>query len=297
MAEGQDQAAILLRDGRQIIARGAVRARQPAFSITKMFVAVACLRSAARGLLDLDDDAGRWSPVVPPDLPLRQLLGHTSGLADYPSTRAYQMALAADPAKPWPLEEILAVTVAQPRSVRGTVRYSNAGYWMVGAVLERASGAALADVLAAEVFRPADMAHTAYPDASTSLTPDGYSTLWAGPAGAVWSTAHDLDKFLAALLGGTLLTASGLAAMQEATPIRPHPPWPAPGYGLGLMTDDVLHSIGHGGNGPGYQTAAFARCDRHRSAVVLAPASAPQDAVGHAVAWLTSGEDVNQETE
>ena len=287
MPETQDQGTVLLRDGSRTYVSGSRHGRQPVFSITKMFIAVACLRIAGLQLVDLDEDARRWLPLVPVDLTLRQLLKHTSGLADYPATGAYRTALAAEPAKPWALEEILAVTLAQPRTPPGEVRYSNAGYWILGAVLERASGTALADVLTGEVFGPAAMTQTAYPDASASLTDDGYSTLWAGPAGAVWSTAHDLDTFLAALVHEGLLTASGLAAMRDATPISPHPPWSAPGYGLGLMTDDILHTIGHGGNGPGYQTAAFAAPVRNRAAVVLARSSATQDAVRQAVRWLT----------
>jgi CubicO group peptidase (beta-lactamase class C family) len=89
----------------------------------------------------------------------------------------------------------------------------------------------LAEVLAAEVFGPAAMTDTAYPGAKKSLTADGYSTLWAGPAGAVWSTARDLDKFLAALLNTTLLTARDQAIMRQVTLITPQPPWLRPATG------------------------------------------------------------------
>ena len=257
------------------------------FSITKMFIAVTCLRLSARRSLNLDKDARTWLPAAPAGVTVRALLSHTAGLEDYPATDAYQAAVAAHPAEPWDLEQILPVSLAQPISAPGHIRYCNAGYWMLGAIIERVTRTPLAELLAAEVFGPAEMTETAYPDLRHSITADGYSTLWAGPAGAVWSTAADLDKFLAALLSETLLTASARAAMSQATAIEPHSPWPAPGYGLGVMTDHVLHTIGHGGNGPGYQTAAFTLLSGDRSAVVIAAPDTRPDTIHQTIRWLT----------
>ncbi len=280
--------SVVLRDRGGTYETGESRERQPVFSITKMFIAVACLRLSGRRLLDLNEASRSWLPAAPDGVTVRELLSHTAGLADYPAAGAYQTAVADYRAEPWDLEQVLAVSLAQPRSERGRVRYCNAGYWMLGAIVERAARTPLPDALAAEVFGPAGMTDTAYPDLSASITADGYSTLWAGPAGAVWSTARDLDMFLSALLSETLLTADDLTAMCQATLIEPRHPWPAPGYGLGLMTDHVLHAIGHAGSGPGYQAAAFTLADGNRSAVVLAAGGTTSDPVQHAVDWLRS---------
>lgn len=277
----------VLRDRAGIHHTGDARARQPVFSITKMFIAIACLRLAGRRVLELDTDVGTWLPAAPAGTTARALLSHTAGLGDYPATDTYQAAVAAHPAAPWDLDQILAVSLAQERSEPGRVRYCNAGYWMLGAIIERVTVTPLAELLAAEVFGPAQMSETAYPDLGQSITAAGYSTRWAGPAGAVWSTAADLDRFLAALLNQTLLTAAGQAAMRRATAVEPHPPWPAPGYGLGVMTDHVLHTVGHGGNGPGYQTAAFTLLSGDRSAVVITAEGALPDPVEEAVRWVT----------
>jgi CubicO group peptidase (beta-lactamase class C family) len=284
---GEAARTVLLRDGGTARVAGDGRERQPVFSITKMFIAVACLRLAGQRLLGLDKDARRWLPAVPAGLTVRQLLGHTGGLPDYPATGDYRTAVAARPAEPWDLPRILAVTLAQPRSAPGPFRYCNTGYWMLGAILERAAGTSLAHVLATEVFGPAAMSDSAYPDAGASITADGYSTLWAGPAGAAWSTAYDLDRFLSALLNGILLAPHALTAMRHASLVEPHPPWAGPGYGLGVMTDAVLHTIGHGGGGPGYQTAAFALATGTRAAVVIARSSSKPDPVRQAIRWLT----------
>jgi ribosomal-protein-serine acetyltransferase len=257
------------------------------FSITKMFIAVACLRLAGRRTLGLDKDARTWLPAAPAGATVPELLSHTAGLADYPATDAYQAAVAAHPAEPWDLEQILKVSLAESSSEPGHFHYCDVGYWLLGAIIERVTRTPLAELLATEVFGPTEMTETAYPDLRHSITADGYSTLWAGPAGAVWSTAADLDKFLAALLSESLLTASARAAMSQATAIEPHSPWPAPGYGLGLMTDQVLHTIGHGGNGPGYQIAAFTLLSGDRSAVVITAPHTRPDPIHQALRWLT----------
>ena len=54
------------------------------------------------------------------------------------------------------------------------------------------------------------------------------------------------------------------------------------------MTDKVLHAIGHGGSGPGYQAAAFTLTSGNRSAVVMAAGDAVSDPVQFAIDWLTS---------
>ena len=59
-------------------------------SITKTFVAVLVLQLVAEKKLGLDDTVERWLPGLVPNgdrITVRQLLAHTSGLADYAETR------------------------------------------------------------------------------------------------------------------------------------------------------------------------------------------------------------------
>src|ERR1022692_108310 len=259
------------RDGRHVI--GDVEALVPVFSVTKMFLAVATLRLAESGHLGLDAQVRRWLPQISGAITVREILGHTAGLPDYPATADYLAAVADRPGEPWGLTEILDASLTGDWPPRGAFSYANVGYWLLGAVIERTTGVPLAGTLAAEVFRPAEMAATFYPEIGAGVTGDGYDTRWAGPAGAAWSTASDVDRFLAALLGGALLHAGSLAAMTSAKPAGAHPPWREPGYGLGVMVDGSLGTFGHGGGGPGYQAAAFIAPGAGRAAVILARSS------------------------
>jgi len=60
---------------------------------------------------------------------------------------------------------------------------------------------------------------------------------WGGPAGDMISTTRDTQRFLRALIGGTLLRPAELAEMQRTVPLNEsfHSIWPGAGYGLGLF--------------------------------------------------------------
>jgi len=283
-----DGTVALLRDrgGRHLT--GDAGQAMPVFSATKMLIAVAALRLAESGLLGLDDAARGWLPQVPGLITVRELLSHTAGLPDYAAAGSYVAAVAAQPGRPWGLDQILAAALAGDHSPAAAFRYSNAGYWILGAVMEHAARRPLARILDETVLRPVAMASTFYPDVGAGVTSDGYDTRWAGPAGAAWSTAGDLDRFLAALFDGTLLPARALAAMTAPTPVEAQPPWRRPAYGLGLMMDRELGTFGHGGAGPGYHAAAFIAPESGRSAVILARSSASADLTAAALRWLAA---------
>jgi len=275
--------AVAVRDRAGYRLDGPVHEPVPVFSLTKMFLATAALRLAERGLLALDRPVGDLAPGVPPGATPRALLRHTAGVADYATDPGYLAAVADRPARPWPLAAILAAAGRGPAPVPGVFRYANTGYWILGEVLARAAGVPLPGLLAAAVFAPAGMTGTRYPGPGTGTggTPGGYDTGWAGPAGAAWSTPVDLLRFLDALLSGALVSAASLAAMRVPVPVpAAGPPWRDPGYGLGLMLDGDLGTVGHGGGGPGYRAAAFAVPARGARAAVLAPDGAGVDPTG-----------------
>lgn len=272
LAAGDPLLAVAVRDAAGTSVAGPVSAA-PAFSITKLFVATAVMRLVESGQLSLEDAASTRVPGVT----VREMLGHTGGLPDYATTTAYLDAVTARPAKPWGVEEITAVAMTGRRSPHGRFRYSNLGYWLLGERVEQITGDPLATVLAELVFAAAGLADTRYPTAGDGLTPDGYDTRWAGPAGAAWSTPADLVQYLAALITGGLLSPASLIAMTTTTPVEAGPPWRAPNYGLGLMTDPQLGTLGHAGGGPGYTSAAFALRDGRRYAAAIAADGARTD--------------------
>lgn len=126
-------------------------------SITKQFTAAAILQLEAAGKLSVTDPITRYFDAVPPDktaITLHQLLTHSSGLEsdfanDYdPNTREEYVAHALTSKLLWP---------------PGTrYEYSNAGYSLLAAIVEKLSGQDYESYLRARVFVPAGMRETGY---------------------------------------------------------------------------------------------------------------------------------------
>lgn len=155
--------------------------------------------------------------------------------------------------------------------------YSNAGFNLVGLVLEEAGGEPLERQLAEHVFAAAGMNQTSLsaeaPDDSRlvhgyddghDVTPNDLSGAWA--AGAAVSTVRDLDRFLTALFSYRLLDEATVADMTD-----PRGEIGSGSYGLGLWAYpfDCGAALGHDGAFTGYSTAAFHNPDEDRSMVLM----------------------------
>lgn len=260
------------RDGARIHVSGPAEPL-PVFSVTKMFVAAGVLRAVDAGLLTLADPLASRLPGAPTGCTIAQVLTHTAGLGNYTANPDYQHAINADPGEPWELEEISAASTPEKP---GTFSYGNTGYWYLGAMLEGITGMSLGQYLHREIFEPADMASTRYPEPETSLTPSGYSTLWAGPAGAAFSTPADLLGFGDLFADSNPLFPSALsnaarAAFMDSVPVQAPAPWKEPRYGAGVMIDAGLGLWGHGGSGPGYRSAVFTSPATGAAAALICP--------------------------
>ncbi|MEU0740837.1 serine hydrolase domain-containing protein [Streptomyces sp. NPDC006134] len=276
---------VQVRDGRRTVAAGAGEAalgtgrpvpdgaRFRAASVTKSFVAVTVLQLAAEGRLSLDDTVEHWLPGLVTGhgndggrITVRHLLQHTSGLYDYDTTEftgktaaAFERRrfLSVDPRR------IVAAALrhppkfppAAPGDPRPRWSYSNTGYFLLGHIVEKATGRPWAEEVRDRTVRPLGLTGTRLPGGDPYLPrPHAHtyhrfagergwtdttvrSMLWAGPAGALVSTSHDLDRFFTALLDGRLLPPRQLAAMRTTVPVNEEHEQFTPGmqYGLGLM--------------------------------------------------------------
>ncbi|HEX6723658.1 MAG TPA: serine hydrolase domain-containing protein, partial [Gaiella sp.] len=256
--EGAPGVLVVVRDGdatraeaRGLAARGTPMASDVRFrtgSITKTFVAALVLDLVADGKLRLDDPVARWVPGLVArgnEITVRQLLRHTSGLADYvDDPRVLRTA-----ARRWSPEELVAIAAARPAAGAPGERfaYASTNYILLGLVAERAGRAPLAVQLAHRLFAPLRLRHTAYvpgsvpgrsvhgyraPSHQGVVTGDavevGTAAWWAGAAGSVVSTAEDVQRFFAALLGGRLVRPQLLREMETLVPAGRNR------YGLGI---------------------------------------------------------------
>jgi CubicO group peptidase (beta-lactamase class C family) len=140
--------------------------------------------------------------------------------------------------------------------------YSNSGYLVLGAIIEKVSGQTYEKFVAANLFAPAGMTDSGYDSNSAVIkrrasgyvrTPAGYSN--AGylhmsiphAAGALYSTTHDLLKWEQALFAGKIVSKTSLDRM--ITPFKND-------YALGLTSAlaNGRRVIAHGGGIDGFNT-------------------------------------------
>lgn len=223
-----------------------VRADTPfrAASVGKMFTAVAVLRLVERGRLTLDTPiAGLLRPALVnrlhvlegvnrgPQLTIRQLLGHTTGLANIDSDTTFNSAVALNPQRRWQPEELLEFSIAiGPQFAPGTSQlYSSPNYTVLGLVIEAVTNKPYHRVVREEVLDRLGMSET-FEETSEGPGPRKLAQSYIGSLnvnlaspsfefadGGFVSTTADLSRFGHALARGTLFDrADTQAAMLQA---------------------------------------------------------------------------------
>lgn len=236
-------------------------------SVTKLFTAVAVLQQVDAGTVDLDgpigDSVDLAGTTISPDITLRQLLTHTSGIADDADEEAGESYEAL-----WVNKANYSVTRTAdflpqfahkaPRAEPGSeCRYCNVGYILAGLVLEAATGLAYRDYVVEQVFGRAGMTASGFfdmreavpdvvegweraPDRPGGWRQNIYSYPPIGsPDGGAHTTAPDLVRFLEALRAGELLSPELTAAMLTPQVLHHVTGDVAVHYGFGLEFEVV----------------------------------------------------------
>ena len=157
-------------------------------SVSKQFTAAALLLLAEQGKLSLDDRVEQWFPELraAAAVTLRQLLTHTSGIRDFWP----QDFLTPEMTRPTTTNAIITEWAQRPLDFEpGTQwQYSNTGYVLAAAVVEKVSGETLFEFLQQHVFAPLHMAHvTEYNADAAGYTRHGLGPVVPAPKeGAGW---------------------------------------------------------------------------------------------------------------
>src|SRR4051812_46331870 len=126
-------------------------------SISKQFTAAAVLLLQEQGKLSLDDKVSKFFPELTRanEITVRQLLSHTAGYSDY-WPQDYVMPMMLQPATS---RKILDAWARKPLDFEpGTKwQYSNTGYVVAGAIVEKVSGVPLLQFLREKIFAPLGM--------------------------------------------------------------------------------------------------------------------------------------------
>lgn len=273
-------------------------------SVNKAFTATLVLQLAGEGKLGLEDSVERWLPGMVPNgdqISIRQLLNHSSGIADYCMVPGITLCDIPDPGRRWTPEELIAIGAGAPPTFppgQGW-SYTNTDYLLLGMIVERATGRTVGAEYRRRIFRPLGLDETSFPTGTSMPRPfgRGYDVLgrgtWppdvtatsptiAGAAGALVSTPGDMQTFMRALLGGRLVSPSLLREMKRPTPGSLNGDFALEGGGVGTYGLGLIHFTwskacgvwGHSGAFPGYTTLAVSNGTGRRGAAMYFTAGA-----------------------
>jgi CubicO group peptidase (beta-lactamase class C family) len=317
-AAGAFSGAVLVaaRDGKPLLQQGygmadrhqgianTAETRFPIASLGKMLTAVAIAHLVEQGKLSFDDTIGThlsgFLPQVAGRATVHQLLTQTSGMGD--------AALMRRPDRPQPphtlagqLDRIVKAPLQFPPGSR--FGYSNDGFIVLGAILERVTGQRYADYVRQRIFRPAGMTATdirVYKPSDIPGMAHGYALVGqdgqpvrpgpgqdaaagsgtlrdndevqiGNPSGGGYSTVADLHRFARALMGHQLLSPAltdTVLAGKVATN-RPGAGEDTYAYGFSDSRINGVRVVGHNGGSPGYEAQLDIYPDRGDTVVML----------------------------
>jgi CubicO group peptidase (beta-lactamase class C family) len=244
-------------------------------SVAKQFVATALVMLVLDGKLALDDDIVKWIPEVSKlgkRITVRHLLSHTSGLPDRYLLHAMEGRPAGD----------VDHTNAEVMHVVSGLRelnfdpgedylYSNTGYVVATAVLERVSGQTLQQFTQERIFGPLGMRDTRWREDHRVVVP-GRASAYSGSPASGFVNEHPFTRVFGS--GGLLITVDDFLKWSDAFQ-RGTGSWGAVRdslsaviklndgtaitYGLGVTTDEWrgVKRVSHTGSTGGYRAALY----------------------------------------
>lgn len=245
-------------------------------SITKTMTAACILQLADAGLLSLNDSLSKWQldtlPFVNPNITVRQLLRHQSGLYDVITDQQYGFDTQIKKDSAWELVDVLSTYLHAPLAQPGSgFSYCNTNYLLLGLIIKNVTGHYYHEEYRDRFINPLALSTMVLPyidplptliahpwvDLTGDLVSDDaidFFAQWqsffttAGPAGGYMSTPADVARWLKVYMSGSLLSP---AIMAEAKVTVSSATLPAgTKYGLGLMERKFagLTGFGHGGD-------------------------------------------------
>jgi CubicO group peptidase (beta-lactamase class C family) len=257
-------------------------------STSKQFTAFSAALLEQQGKISLDDPITKYFPELPSavygPVTIRHLIHHTSGIRDFLSLINLAGRPVEDSFTHADFLDLLARQKALNFKPGDQYLYSNSGYLLLAILVKRASGKALPEFAAENIFKPLGMKDTFFRDDPTVIIKNratGYSLVdgtyqfhaanfaLAGSGGLV-TTVDDLflwdQNFYHNKLGNN--TSDLIAEVQTPGKLNSGK---LQDYAFGLMLENHkgLKMIGHAGNSFGYRADIIRFPDQKFSTICL----------------------------
>jgi D-alanyl-D-alanine carboxypeptidase len=233
------------------------------------------LKLAEDNIISLSDSLHKWLPTynnIDPNITIKQLLNHTSGVQDPIFLSPWMDTIIANPTRVFTPEEVLG-WVGAPVFPKGTGwGYSNINYILAGMIAKNATGFHISKLIRDSILTPLQMDSTFYdveePVVGTlahrwwnggsgavsdynNVSRVGLNTA-AGAAGPLFSTSSEMSQWYRALFNGQVLKPSSMIALRNFVPTTSA----TEQYGLGLFRETTQGYAywGHDGDTWGYKS-------------------------------------------
>ncbi|MFC3093431.1 class A beta-lactamase-related serine hydrolase [Alteromonas sediminis] len=231
-------------------------------SITKTFTAVMIMQLIEDNTLRLSDTLHNYYPQFPNAnaITLEHLLLHRSGIFNITNAPEYTGYMTNAQTKAKMLERMAAFDADFAPGEKQS--YSNAGYILLGYILEEVTGMPYAKLVQEKIIKPLKLERTFYGQKINTQNNEAHSyqhkSVWQvmpetdmsipHGAGAIVSTSDDLSRFFSALFNGKLVSQDTLKKMMTLVE----------GLGMGLfrMPFGELWFYGHNGGIDGFVSSA-----------------------------------------
>jgi len=238
-------------------------------SVTKQFTAASVMQLVEEGKIGLDDPMTRFLPDFPTqghEVTIRHLLTHTSGIKSYTGLEEWGPKITLDLTD----QELVDLfsDEAFDFSPGEQFLYNNSGFYLLGMIIEKASGESYRDYVRAHLFEPLGLTGSLYCDegplipwraegyetADGELLNDAYLSMnQPGAAGALCSTVPDLLTWTEALTTGRVVSSESYAQMTTPYTLNDGS-GTGYGFGLGVGEQEGHPRVAHGGGINGFVT-------------------------------------------
>jgi D-alanyl-D-alanine carboxypeptidase len=232
-------------------------------SISKTFTATLIFKAIDEKKITLNQTISKFFPTVKNanKITVANLLNHHSGIFNFTNSPDYLKWSTAQKTR----EELVSLISANPSNFEpnSKAEYSNSNYVLLSIILEKIYQKPYKDILKEKIINPLKLANTYYGDkinlANNEVNSYSFNGTWKRQpqtdmsiplgAGAIVSNPNDLNKFIASLLDGELVSSESLGKMKTITDK----------YGMGLTSIPYYdkEGFGHGGAIDGFTSLLY----------------------------------------
>jgi CubicO group peptidase (beta-lactamase class C family) len=220
---------------------------------------------AEQGKLSIDDPVSKYFPTLTraKEITLRDLMNHTAGYPDYYPLDFLDRRML----KPTTTDALLKEYAGGKLDFEPGSRfsYSNTGYILLGAIVEKVSGMSFGRFVESRLLKPLKLEHSRFGSSSGLSAATGYTAFalgqpepakpeadgWIDAAGGLWASASDLLKWDLALTTGQVLKPESYKVMTAPRTLTTGKVSDY-GCGLGISTQEGNTVLGHTGGVSGF---------------------------------------------